>query len=175
MPRKFLKRHLPDPERLKARKELRPLARLLEDPYLLHLNRRSVATGLAAGVFVAFLPTIGQMLLAAALAILLRGNVLIAAAAVWITNPLTTPALLYASYRIGSWLLGGHELPSFSPSAEWLLAEIGIIWKPLLLGSLILGAVCAVAAYYLAHLAWRLRVLRSRAQRRQPPRPRQDD
>ena len=80
MPRKFLKRHLPDPDQLKARKELRWLGRLLEDPYLLHLNRRSVARGLAIGLFVAFVPTFGQMALAAALAMLLRGNLLIAVA-----------------------------------------------------------------------------------------------
>src|SRR4051812_48639281 len=110
MPRKLLKRYLPDPAKLKARKELRALGRLLEDPYLLHLNRRSVAAGLAAGLFVAFIPTLGQMLLAAALAILVRGNLVIAVIAVWITNPLTAPPILYVSYRLGAWMLGGQQV-----------------------------------------------------------------
>lgn len=167
MPRKFLKRHLPDARELRRRRELRLLGRLLEDPFLLHLNRRSVAGGVAIGLFVAFLPTPGQMPIAALLAIWLRANLLLSVALVWISNPITMAPLFYLNYMAGTWLLGGGmPHPGFEPSLSWFWHQLAVIWQPLLLGSVIVGTIVALAGYGTVHLIWRLAILRHLRHRR---------
>jgi uncharacterized protein (DUF2062 family) len=171
MPRKFLKRLLPDPHSFRTRRELRFLGKLLDDPFLLHLNRRSVAGACALGLFVAFIPVPGQMLIAAALAILIRVNLVLSAVTVWITNPITMPPIFYFCYRLGARVLGEHarSVP-FEPSLQWFWQELAVIWQPLLLGCLLLGAAAALLGYVSVQLLWRLHVvqaLRSRRLRRE--------
>ncbi|MFG1489351.1 hypothetical protein ABMA58_08885, partial [Oceanospirillum sp. HFRX-1_2] len=43
MPRRIIKKYMPDPKKLQQQKSLRFLGKLLDDPGLLHLTRRSVA------------------------------------------------------------------------------------------------------------------------------------
>ena len=168
MPRRFLKKHLPDFHKLRARRELRWLGRLIEDPYLLHLNRRSVAGGVACGLFVAFVPMLGHMLLAAVLAVLFRTNLLISVALVWITNPITMPPIFYFTYLVGTWIVGSPEIAhiGFEPNLPWFWGQFARIWKPLLVGSLSVGSVLALVGYGTVHLLWRLYILRQLKRRR---------
>lgn len=87
MPRKFLKRVMPDHKTMQEHPHLQKFGKRLTDPKLWHLNRKSVAGGLALGLFIGFMPIFGQMFIAAALAILFRVNLPIAFMAVWISNP----------------------------------------------------------------------------------------
>ncbi|HET8700717.1 MAG TPA: DUF2062 domain-containing protein [Nitrococcus sp.] len=169
MPRRFLKKHLPDFQKLRGRRELRWLGRLLDDPYLLHLNRRSVAGGVACGLFVGFLPMPGHMLLAAALAILFRINLLLAVALVWVSNPLTMPPIFYFNYLVGTWIIGSPETAhiGFEPSLSWFWEQFERIWKPLLVGSLSVGSLLALASYGSVQLLWRLHIIRQLKRRRQ--------
>lgn len=171
MPRKFLKRVLPDPQSLQSRRELRFLGRLLDDPFLLHLNRRSVSGACALGLFVAFLPIPGQMPLAAGIAVLLRVNLMLSVMMVWVTNPITMPPIFYFCYRLGAWLL---RVPArgavFEPTLEWFWFELGVIWQPLLLGCLVLGSLAAATAYASVQLLWRLGVVLAVRRRRRRPR-----
>ncbi len=65
--------------------------------------------GLAAGVFAGCFPFFGlQTLLGVALASLLRGNRILAAAGTWISNPFTYVPLYWFNYTIGKHLLGDH-------------------------------------------------------------------
>ena len=91
MPRRIFKRYMPDPERIRGDKSLRFLGKLIHEPNLWHLNRRSVARAMAVGLFAAFIPLPMQMLLAASLAIPVRGNLPISIGLVWLTNPITMP------------------------------------------------------------------------------------
>jgi uncharacterized protein (DUF2062 family) len=167
MPRKLLKRLLPDPRAFHARRELRYFGRLLEDPFLFHLNRRSVAGACALGLFVAFIPIPAQMLLSAALAILLRVNLVLSVMMVWITNPITMPAIFYFCYLVGAQLTGASaSAVPFEPSIEWFWQELGWIWQPFLLGCFLVGSVASASAYGLVQLVWRLHVVRSLRKRK---------
>jgi uncharacterized protein (DUF2062 family) len=159
MARKILQRLLPHPDRIKQHKALQKLGDRIHDPNLWHLNRRSAAAAAAIGLFVAFIPTPGQMLIAATLALYFRANLVISVILVWITNPVTMPPIFYAAYVVGSWLMMDPatltEVPAFSLSTEWLQAELLKIWKPFLLGSFILGTVSATLGYFLVRSLWR--------------------
>ena len=63
--KRFLQRHLPDPQQLRSHKSLHFLGDLLHDPRLWHFSRRCTVNGLTAGAFYAFVPFPWQMLLAA--------------------------------------------------------------------------------------------------------------
>lgn len=163
MPRRIIKRFLPDHGRIREHPHLRRFGARLHDPNLWHLNRRSVSGAVAVGVFWAFVPMPFQMIPAAACAIALRVNLPISVVLVWITNPLTMPPIWYATYRLGAWLL---DLPPkhihFELSMDNVVASLSDIWEPLYLGSLVSGAVFALTGFVLVRLAWRLYVLRQR-------------
>jgi len=167
MPRKFIQRFFPEPATLRNRRELRFLGTLLDDPFLFHLNRHSVAGACALGLFVAFIPVPGQMLIAALLAILLRVNLVLSVAMVWTTNPLTMPPIFYFCYRVGSWVMDKHpERMPFTLTLEWFWQELGVIWQPFLLGCFIVGISISALAYLMVNLLWRLSVIRAMRRRR---------
>jgi uncharacterized protein (DUF2062 family) len=157
MPKKFFKRLIPHPNIVKANPRLRFLGPLIDDPNLFHLNRYSVSTAFLVGVFLAFFPLPGQMVLAAFIALWVRCNLPITVALVWITNPLTIPPIFFATYKLGTWLLDTPEIQhiSMSLSWEWINAELGQIWKPLLVGSLCAGSFFSLLSYFLIRQIWR--------------------
>ena len=69
-----------------------------------------IARGVFAGTFANFPPILGiQMPVAALLAWVLRGNILAAVLATFLSNPLTTPLIAWTSLRFGNWLLGTDD------------------------------------------------------------------
>lgn len=161
MPREFFKRYLPTPEALSRYSALKPLGNLLYAPDLWHLHRRSVSGACFIGLFCAFLPIPMQMLVSAAIAIVARCNLPISVALVWITNPITMPPVFFFTYELGAWLLGTHiDTEGAALDMTWLTEQFGLIWKPLLLGSVLCGWVAGVTAYVLVRLFWRLHVVR---------------
>jgi hypothetical protein len=161
MARKLIRRYLPDPHKIRDHKHLRLFGTLLHDPNLWHLNRRSVSGAFAVGLFMAFVPMPFQMIPAAALAILLRVNLPISAALVWITNPVTLPPIFYFCYSLGAWLLDTpvHAV-GFEISWEWVTTELIRIWKPFLLGSFLVATVCSAVGYLAIRGLWRWHVVR---------------
>lgn len=161
MPRKFIKKFLPDHDKIRNHVHLnRIFGTLLHDPNLLHLNRRSVSSAFAIGLFMAFVPVPFQMILAAAAAIIVRCNLPIAVGLVWITNPVTMPPIFYFAYKVGTWILGTpiREI-QFELSLEWLGSELSAIWEPFLLGCFVCGTISAALAYGTVRLLWRLRLV----------------
>ena len=160
MPRQFFKQHAPDHQKLRDHKHMKYFGTLLHDPNLWHFNRRSISGGVALGLFWAMIPFPMQMVLAAASAILIRVNLPISVALVWITNPLTLPPIFYFNYKVGNWMLGGaYECDEFEASVEWMMESINEIWQPLLLGSFTVGILLALAGYIGIRLFWRLHVI----------------
>lgn len=109
------------------------------------------------GLFVAFMPMPGHMIVAILAALLLRVNIPVAALAVWVTNPLTVVPIFYLAYRLGCAVM---NIPAQSIPEEfswnWMTAELVDVWKPLWFGSIILATSIASAAYILINVVWRL-------------------
>jgi uncharacterized protein len=167
MPRKFLKRFMPDHKTMREHPHLQKFGQRLTEPKLWHLNRKSIAGGAALGLFIGFMPILGQTMAAAALAILFRVNLPTAIMAVWVSNPVTMAPMYFFSYKLGAWIL---QVPvgqyGFSLSWDWFTHEFLAIWQPLILGSLICGLIAAVVGVIVVRLIWRLVVVRHWLQRR---------
>jgi len=99
------------------------------------------------------------MLLAAAGAILFRFNILVAVPVVWVSNPVTIPPIFYFCYWVGTLILGESvgEL-HFELTYEWLVAELGLVWQPFLLGCLVVGVIASLLAFGFVRLLWRYHV-----------------
>lgn len=81
--------------------------------YVKHRLRRlpdspeKIGRGMFAGTFVAFLPIPGiQMIAGGLLALAMRGNILAALLATFLSNPVTTPLIAVMSITLGHWMLG---------------------------------------------------------------------
>lgn len=176
MARKLFKRMNTEGHKLLASGKLSALGHRIHDPNLWHLNRHSVARAFFAGLFsgFTFLFFPGQMLIAAVIAILIRANLPIAVSLVWITNPLTTPPIIYAAMKVGAVFfpisvdidLGvllnfDWSLASFKGEMVGFLQLIQAVWKPLLFGSLVFGTFLGLAGYLTVQWFWRWHVMRS--------------
>ncbi len=85
--------------------------------YVAHRLRRlpgtpyRIAAGFASGAAISFTPFIGlHFILAALLALLLRGNLLAAAIGTVVGNPWTFPFIWLWIYSLGNWMIGGDDL-----------------------------------------------------------------
>lgn len=156
MPRKYLKRWSPDPAKIRNKQPLKVFNWLFEEPNLFHLNRHSVSTAAFIGLVICFLPIPGQMLLGTLAAFLLRCNLAITFALIWISNPVTFPVIVYTCYGLGVWLLRIDRVSfHFEPTLDWLTSGFLIIWQPLLMGCLTTGLVLGSCAYLLTNWGWR--------------------
>ncbi|MFQ5469406.1 MAG: DUF2062 domain-containing protein [Gammaproteobacteria bacterium] len=162
MPKRIIKRFMPDHKTIREHKHLQLFGTLLHDPNLFHLNRRSVAGAFMVGLFVAFIPIPFQMLLAAAVAIVSRVNLPIAVTLVWVTNPVTMGPIFYFAYVLGSKiLLVPTQNIQFEVTIDWMLTQLGAIWEPFLLGCLILATICALLGNLIIRGLWRLQVIKN--------------
>ncbi|AVQ86637.1 DUF2062 domain-containing protein [Plesiomonas shigelloides] len=168
MLKQFIQKYLPSQEAMQNHKSLRILNRWLHHANLWNLNRRSASGAFAVGLFVAFIPLPCQMLLAAAGAILLRVNLPLSVALVWLTNPVTMPPIFYCAYKVGSWILG---TPPFTGevhfTTEWMMQHFSHLFTPFLLGSFVCGIVAAIVGYFAIRGIWRYSVTRNWQKRRQ--------
>lgn len=167
MPKKIIKRFLPDYKKIREHKHLKIFGKLIHDPNLWHLNRRSVSGAFSVGLFMAFVPVPFQMALAAAAAIPLRVNLPISVALVWITNPFTMPPIFYGCYKVGAWVLGTPiQNIEFELTLEWLMTQLDGIWAPFLLGCFLVATFSAVVSNFIIRWFWRTQVLKDWKERR---------
>ncbi len=160
MPKKALKKIFPNPQTIQQHPSLQFLGTFLHEPNLWHLNRRSVSRAFLVGIFFAFMPMPFQMVAAAIAGIFVHSNLPISIGLVWISNPITIPPIFYFTYKVGTVIL---EVPSrpfeIELSVEWAMQELGAIWEPLLLGSLICGVIFSCIGYVGIRIFWRMHVL----------------
>jgi uncharacterized protein len=179
MPRKFFRKYLPTHESVRENKWISRFGRFLQHPNLWHLNRRSVAGGVAIGLFAGLVPGPLQMLTAAILAIPLRVNLPVALVMTLYTNPITIVPLYFVAFQIGQFVTGTED--QMVPPPEWSFAQLGAsiqamsawimsLGWPLFIGLVTLAASLAVIGYCLVQIAWRVYVIvawRHRTRRRQ--------
>ena len=159
MPKRFMKRYLPSPEKVRQIKSLNFLGDIIQEPNLWHINRHSVARAFLIGVWLCFIPMPFQMLASALFAIWFNANLPLAVALVWISNPVTMPLIFYFNYKLGAWMLSRPLLDfEFSPSLAWVSERLLDIGIPLYLGSLVIATVSACVAYLIIQLLWRRKV-----------------
>lgn len=167
MPRRFFRKFALKRERLSQQWYLAPFAPLLQDPNLWGVRRRNVVPAVALGFFVAFLPFPGHIIAAALLALALRVNIPIAVLAVFIANPLTIGPMFYLAFEFGEWLLGMDPQPfEFEITMDWVANGFRRVWRPLLLGSVVLGAILSLTSYVVLDLIWRASVSRYTREKR---------
>ena len=144
----------------------------------------SIASGFASGVAASFTPFLGlHFILAGALAMLFRGNVLASAIGTFFGNPWTFILIWLADYEVGLRVINafgyGTDLDvlsidelvaimgnvvrflSFTRNLSWadLLRDIEQVFMPILIGGTVLGAIAWVTSFLLTLWAvkgWRL-------------------
>lgn len=143
----------------------------------MQVSEHKIALGFSAGALASFTPFIGfHFILAAAIAVLLRGNLVASAVGTVVGNPLTFPLIWFSTYQLGSGLIGfTGTLQTSAPdsAAASQLISRGLsnpeIWNaiqpvilPMLVGALPLGLACALICYVfvlasLRRIRWRYR------------------
>ena len=182
MPRKFIRKYLPSHDSIRSNRYIARLGPWLQHHNLWHLHRRSVAGGVAAGMFAGLIPGSNpvQLTAGALLAIAFHVNLPIAVLVTLYSNPFTIVPLYYAAFKLGQLVLfqSGGELPQLAFSlegkgfSEWLPAALhwlASVGKPLVVGLPLLALLLAVIGYFATDWTWRLYVRcawRSRRQRR---------
>jgi len=133
----------------------RSWAYLVKRALRLSATPHAVATGVAAGVFASFTPFMGfHIIMAAAIAWILRGNLVAATLGTFMGNPLTFPFIWGATLGLGKFILRGEHPAGVGPDdighLLWHL-EFEKLWEPLLkpmaIGSLPLGVAAALIVY----------------------------
>lgn len=156
MPRRLIRRYLPDRQTIREQRALRLFGDLLHDPNLWHLNRRSVSLAAFVGIGCAFVPIPIQMALAGLLSIWLRCNLPVAVALVWISNPLTFAPIFYFAYWVGAGLLG---VGGSAPLSEGDFNRLAGMWEPFLVGCLVSGVTLGAIGAFAVQTLWRIAVL----------------
>jgi len=144
----------------------------------------SIASGFASGIAASFTPFLGlHFILAGALALLFRGNVLASTIGTFFGNPWTFVLIWLADYEVGLWFIHAfgygadlHVLSidelgviignamrfvSFSGTISWadVSRDIEQVFMPMLIGGAVLGLIAWVISFLLTLWAvkgWRL-------------------
>lgn len=167
----WLRKHMPTREAMARNKYLKPIAHRFLSPELWRFTRRSVPRGIALGLFCAFIIPVGQIFLAAFMALSARANVPVAALVTFVTNPFTFPAWAVVANRVGAFTLaadremGGIANDEFN-SGRW--SWIGQFFETAgvtAFGFGVLAVVTSAVGYLLGGVVWRFIVARKRTRR----------
>jgi len=178
---KSVKKYLPAPDKVSQHKMLRWMGPTLTRPSLWQANRRSIALGLAIGVFMGLIIPLAQIPLAALGAIILRANLPVAVASTLVTNPFTFAPVYFLAYQLGDFILNlgqpamtdemiAAQLAQVSQISE----QVGVGWferissvgAPLFTGLFVLASVMAILLYFGVSILWRLGVIWRHRKRR---------
>jgi uncharacterized protein (DUF2062 family) len=166
-----LRKHMPTREEMARNKYLAPIAHRFLSPELWRFTRRSVPRGVALGLFAAFIVPIGQIFLAAFLALPSRANVPLAAVVTFVTNPFTLPFWLVVANKVGNFTLrldaGGATVQHAAvQSGAWdMVVDFFQMAGATAFGFVVLAVVTPVLGYILSGWVWRAVVARKRARR----------
>lgn len=172
---RFMQRHAPSRDEMLDSPLLKPFGQRIRESDLWRFTRRSVPRGVAIGLFVGiFLMVPGVQIIGAALVSApLRGNIPIAAAMTFLSNPATTPFFIIAAINIGNWLGFHADISTFQVLATthasvwrwfaWLLSDAA---PAMVSGLAIIGFAAAFIGYCVSLVGWRWWVARKWRHRR---------
>lgn len=167
----MLRKYMPSREEMARNKYLAPIAHRFLSPELWRFTRRSVPRGVALGLFAAFIIPLGQVFLAAFLALPSRANVPVAALVTFVTNPFTLPFWLVVANKVGNFTL---RIDADGPALASSAVETGV-WSAVAdffqmagataFGFGIIAVIAPSVGYLLSGWIWRAVVARKRAKR----------
>ncbi|MEK6673339.1 MAG: DUF2062 domain-containing protein [Nitrospirota bacterium] len=117
---------------------------------------RRVALAFAVGVFIGMSPLLGaHTILGFIAATLLRLNMLVTMAGVYVTNPWTIIPIYTFCTWVGAKCLGINDI---IPDIEWsgvtflsLIGKLSPMLKPFILGTILIGTLSSLTAYFVIH------------------------
>jgi hypothetical protein len=178
VPRKHFRRFVPSHDSVKENRYVAWFGPRLQHHNLWHLHRRSVAGGVAVGLFAGLIPGSNpvQFTAGALLAVAFRVNLPISVVVTLYSNPFTIVPLYLMAWALGELVLfqsvGGHPPPPLGLAdksfSEWLpavMSWLASVGKPLAIGLPLLAISLALIGYVAVDHAWRLYV-RCKWQRR---------
>lgn len=167
----WTRRIIPRREDLEENRFIGALARR---PELWRLTRRSVPRGVAIGLLVgifALIPGI-QIIGAAFLCVPCRGNIPLAAAMTFLSNPASTPFIIAFALFLGNRLGFSADLDAFlalyhrgAGANEWVNWLVSDAAPALVLGLFVFASVSAALGYVISSFFWRSLVGRRRRSR----------
>jgi uncharacterized protein len=140
--------------KIRLKHRWRKFMRLLRYTYLRILRVRgtpsNIARGLGVGVFAGMLPMFGlQTIIALFLAVLVRGNKVLAVLGTWVSNPLTDVPIHLFNFQLGRWILRSEQTFVAIHSWQDLVnqgAKVVVIW---LTGGITMGLLTGSISYLL--------------------------
>jgi uncharacterized protein len=167
----LIRKYMPTREEMANNRYLAPIAHRFLSPELWRFTRRSVPRGVALGLFSAFIIPLGQIFLAAFLALPTRANVPIAALVTFVTNPFTFPFWAVVANRVGKFMLqvdaattGVASEQLESGAWQWVIDAFQLAGVTVV-GFLVLAVISAAVGYLVASAVWRVLIIRRRAKR----------
>ena len=160
----WIRRKMPTRAEMESNRWLAPIAHRFGRSELWRFTRRSVPRGVALGLFAGFIVPLGQIFLAAFLALPARANVPVAALVTFVTNPFTLPFWLLVANKVGRFTLKIDAATAQAVDLHagwwnefgWFLQTAGVT----AFGFIVLAVVSAAFGYLGASLAWRVIVAR---------------
>ncbi|WP_310466961.1 DUF2062 domain-containing protein [Sphingomonas sp.] len=172
---RWFHRVAPSREEVLKSRWLKPFGKRIRRRGLWRFTRRSVPRGVAIGLFIGIVLMIPglQIVGAALVSAPLRGNIPLAAAMTFLSNPATTPLFIVAAINVGN-RLGYHaDLAAFdalrttnASVGRWLSWLVSDAAPAMLTGLAVIGAVVAFAGYWVSLVGWRWWVARKWRHRR---------
>ncbi|WP_373487887.1 DUF2062 domain-containing protein [Blastomonas sp.] len=164
---------MPTRESMERSRFMKPFAARVLRSELWRFTRRSVPRGVALGMLVGIVVPLGQIFVAALLALPVRANVPVAALTTFITNPITTPIFWIVAYQVGKFILRidattfgqpvatALNTPEVDSWMQWLTGAASIT----AVGLVVMGVVLAALSYVLSAFGWRIWIANKRRRR----------
>ena len=145
-------RHLPRRKHIKGTMVHRLFGDRLFESELWQPTRQRFASGIALGAFFALMPPLPfQMLGAGIIAYITRVNVPAAMTGTWISNPFTTPFIVYLQYRLGCFMMGRDPIHI---AEGQFLSSLAAAPLPYMLGILPSAIILALISYPISLIVW---------------------
>lgn len=162
--RDWIARNSPTRDQLLENRWLKPFAHRIAHSELWRFTRRSVPRGVALGLFVGIFFLIPGVQIAgvALLALPFRANIPLGAAMTFLSNPATTPFIIWLSVYIGNLTFGLRaDVSTWSllwsegaTASQWLTWFFSDAAPALLAGLFIISIVSALVGFIISSIIW---------------------